>query len=76
MGIFLVAFFLKRVRGNAVFLAAVISQLTVIALFMLSGIGYLWFNVIGCALVVVLSLAIQSVMRNGPLAPETQTSGG
>jgi hypothetical protein len=29
---------------------------------MLSGIGYLWFNVIGCALVVLLGLVLQAVM--------------
>ncbi len=69
LGIFLVAFFLKHVRGHAVFVAAVISQATVIALFMLSDIGYLWFNVIGCALVVVLGLALQAVLpRQQPAA--------
>ncbi|WP_338863841.1 sodium:solute symporter [Myxococcus stipitatus] len=62
LGLFLVAFFLKHVKGHAVFTAAVISQATVIGLFMLSNIGYLWFNVIGCALVVVLSLVAQAVM--------------
>jgi SSS family solute:Na+ symporter len=62
LGIFLVAFFLKHVRGHAVFGAAVISQATVIALFLLSDIGYLWFNVIGCALVVVLGLMLQAVL--------------
>jgi solute:Na+ symporter, SSS family len=70
LGIFLVAFFLKRVRGHAVFLAAVISQGTVLALFTFSGIGYLWFNVIGCALVVVLGLTLQAVMpREARTAP-------
>ncbi|MCP3166810.1 sodium:solute symporter [Myxococcus qinghaiensis] len=68
LGIFLVAFFLKHVRGHAVFTAAVISQVTVIGLFMLSDIGYLWFNVIGCALVVALSLALQVVMPREPQA--------
>jgi Na+/proline symporter len=62
LGIFLVAFFLKHIRGNAVFIAALISQATVIALFMLSSIGYLWYNVIGCTLVVALSLGLQSFM--------------
>ncbi|AKF83531.1 sodium:solute symporter [Myxococcus fulvus 124B02] len=68
LGIFLVAFFLKFVRGHAVFTAAVISQATVIGLFMLSDIGYLWYNVIGCALVVALSLVAQSVLPRGPEA--------
>jgi SSS family solute:Na+ symporter len=62
LGIFLVAFFVKHVRGNAVFFAALISQVTVIALYTFSDIGYLWFNVIGCTLVVVLGLALQAVM--------------
>ncbi len=62
LGIFLVAFFVKHVRGNAIFFGALISQATVIALYLFSDIGYLWFNVIGCALVVVLGLALQTVM--------------
>ena len=62
LGLFLVAFFLKHVRGNAVFIAAVISQATVVVLFLASSIGFLWYNVIGCTLVVALSLAIQVAM--------------
>ncbi len=62
LGLFLVAFFFRKVAGHAVFIAAVISQATVVVLFLLSDIGYLWFNVIGCSLVVVLGLAIQTLM--------------
>ncbi|MBN1206199.1 MAG: sodium:solute symporter [Myxococcaceae bacterium] len=70
LGIFLVAFFLRGVRGHAVFIAALISQATVVALFAFSSIGYLWFNVIGCTLVVILSLALQAAMpRAAPAAP-------
>jgi len=61
LGIFLVAFFLKRVGGDAVFWAAVLSQLLVILLYNTSEISYLWFNLIGCASVVVLGLLIQLV---------------
>ncbi|MFP2932103.1 sodium:solute symporter family transporter [Pyxidicoccus sp. 3LG] len=74
LGLFLVAFFVKHVRGHAVFIAAVISQSTVIALFMLSDIGYLWFNVIGCALVVVLGLVVQALMPRHP-EPAVATTG-
>jgi Na+/proline symporter len=80
LGLFLVAFFVKRVAGHAVFFAAVLSQATVLALYATSDIGYLWFNVIGCALVVLLSLALQTVLpRRGVLAPGhgvRATSGG
>ncbi|WP_309890756.1 sodium:solute symporter [Archangium sp.] len=70
LGLFLVAFFLKHVRGHAVFLAAVLSQGTVIALYATTKIGYLWYNVIGCSLVVVLSLMLQLFMpRTEPAGP-------
>jgi uncharacterized sodium:solute symporter family permease YidK len=55
LGLFLVAFFSKRVGATAVFLAALLSETAVIAVWLLTDIGFLWFNVIGCALVVGLS---------------------
>jgi SSS family transporter len=69
LGLFLVAFFLKHVRGNAVFIAALISQTTVVVLFLTSSIGYLWYNVIGCTLVVALSLAIQTITPRPATSP-------
>lgn len=65
LGLFVVAFFLRRVRGHAAFAAAVASQAGVIALFFTSDIGYLWFNVIGCAGVVVLGTLLQAVLPGG-----------
>lgn len=60
LGIFLVAFYIKWVQGNAVFAGALIGQGAVILLFILdkyeiTGIGFLWFNVIGALLVVGIS---------------------
>lgn len=52
LGIFVVAFFLRSVDATAVFVAAVLAQLTVFAVFAFSEIGFLWYNVIGCAVVV------------------------
>jgi SSS family transporter len=69
LGIFLVAFFLKHVRGNAVFIAALISQATVVVLFMASSISFLWYNVIGCTLVVALSVGIQSALPRPATRP-------
>lgn len=66
LGLFLVAFFLRHVRGNAVFFAALLSQGMVLGLFVFSSIGYLWFNVIGCALTVVLGLMLQAFMPRAP----------
>jgi SSS family solute:Na+ symporter len=55
LGIFLVGFFTRRVRGTSVFVAALISEALVIACFEFTDIGFLWYNVIGCALVAALS---------------------
>ena len=62
LGLFLVAFFLRRVGGNAVFFAAVTAQTLVIVMYFSLNIGYLWYNLIGCAACVVLSLALQTIL--------------
>jgi len=56
LGVFLVGFFLKRVGGTPVFWATLLAQLIVVIVFRYSTLGFLWYNVIGCAAVVVLSL--------------------
>lgn len=60
LGIFLVAFYLKKIESNAVFWAAVIGEIIVITLFLLDkyqiiGLGFLWLNVAGALAVVALS---------------------
>lgn len=62
LGIFLVAFFLRFVRAPAVLFGAVVGQLAVIALYLTSDIGFLWFNFIGCGLVVVWAVVAQVVL--------------
>lgn len=62
LGLFLVAFFLKRVGGTAVFWAAVGSQVLVFAMYFTLSISYLWYNVIGCAACTGLALALQAVL--------------
>jgi hypothetical protein len=59
LGIFLTAFYLPRVGGTAVFAAALLAEAAVIACFKLTAISFLWYNLIGCALVLVLALVIQ-----------------
>jgi Na+/proline symporter len=57
LGIFLTAFFLKKIRGNAVFFAAVLTQTSILILyqFQSNSISYLYFNVIGCGMVMGLA---------------------
>jgi solute:Na+ symporter, SSS family len=59
LGIFLVAFYMKFVKGNAVFVAAVLSELVVIAVYYLDIISFLWLNVIGAVCVLLFSFFIQ-----------------
>ena len=59
LGIFLIAFFIKMVRGNAVFIAGIITQVLIIWVFQMDILPYLWLNLLGCALVVILSVVIQ-----------------
>jgi Na+/proline symporter len=66
LGIFLVAFFFRRVGGRAVFFAAVAAQALVIVMFLSLNIGYLWYNLIGCAACIGFSLLLQAVL--GPRA--------
>jgi solute:Na+ symporter, SSS family len=59
LGIFLVAFWFKRIKGNAVFIAAVISELLIILIYYMDVISFLWLNVIGAVLVIVLGTILQ-----------------
>ena len=63
LGIFAVAFFLKWIKGTAVFIAALIAELIVIGLYFsnkyeLIELAYLWLNPIGCLLVMLLAILI------------------
>ncbi len=60
LGIFLLAFFIKFVRGNAVFVAALITQALIIAVFILDWLPYLWLNLLGCALVMAIAIILQT----------------
>ncbi len=72
LGVFLTAFFLKQVKGTAVFIAAVIAEIIVIAIYTLDkmeilNIEYLWLNLIGCLLVAGLGFILQ--MMTGSQKP-------
>ncbi|MFM8334670.1 MAG: sodium:solute symporter family transporter, partial [Opitutaceae bacterium] len=62
LGIFLVAFFARRVGGTAVFFAALVAQALVIGLYASLSISYLWYNLIGCAACVLLALLLQTML--------------
>ncbi len=64
LGIFLVAFYLKKIGGKAVFYAAIITEGLVIAIYIADIISFLWLNVIGCLLVLIIAKIIQLFVRN------------
>ncbi|MEE9165126.1 MAG: sodium:solute symporter [Nitrospinota bacterium] len=58
LGIFLVGFFFKKIGGNATFIAAILAELSVLACYFFTSIPYLWFNVIGPVVLVVIACVI------------------
>jgi SSS family transporter len=69
LGIFLAAFVAPRMKSTPVFVAALLSEGLVISLWLTTSIGFLWFNVIGCAAVLglgtIVSATSASVSRGG-----------
>jgi solute:Na+ symporter, SSS family len=72
LGIFLVAFYVKRVQGHAVFIAALLAEACVLAIHYLNAkeiapewltMGYLWYNVVGCGLVVGFGVVLEMGMK-------------
>lgn len=71
LGIFVVAFFFKKIGSNAVFLAAITSQLIIILIHYLNTIdaagvftmGFLWYNALGCILVVLFGMIFQVFVK-------------
>jgi SSS family transporter len=64
LGLFVVAFFVRRVTATPVLIGALVAQIVVIGLFFTSDLGFLWYNVVGCAIVVGVSLSFE-VLRRG-----------
>jgi hypothetical protein len=63
LGISLVAFYLKKVGGNAVFYAAIGGEAIVLSMYVFTGIGWLWLNAIGALAVLGIAFIIQQVIQ-------------
>lgn len=61
LGIFVVAFYMKTIRGHAVFYAAIVSELGVIALYIVDVVSFLWLNAVGCLLVMGLAYLLNRI---------------
>jgi len=70
LGIFLCAFYIKQIRGFAVFYSAVVTQALIFLLYLFTPIAFLWYNVIGCVLVIGFAWIIEQIKRTGIAMPE------
>ncbi len=62
LGVFVVAFYLKRIRGNAVFIAALVTELLVCILGYFDLVAYLWLNAIGCLSVILIAVLLNYLL--------------
>ncbi|RWX00442.1 sodium:solute symporter [Flavobacterium cerinum] len=63
LGIFLVAFYIKYIKAQAIFWGALVSQIAVIFVYKMDVVSYLWLNVIGASLTIVLSSLLQLIIN-------------
>ena len=80
LGVFALAFFFKHIRGNAVFIAAIIGECIVLVLFYLEKTGvinlaYLWLNAIGCLIVIILAHIFHFLLPQGKETIQSQENG-
>ena len=64
LGIFLVAFYIKRIQGKAVFIAALLSECIIIIIWKLDIVAFLWLNLIGCVLVMLIGYLLQEIINS------------
>lgn len=63
LGIFLIAFYFKKISGTATFYSALVAEAVVICCFFFTPIPYLWFNVIGCVLLIIIAHLFNPVLK-------------
>jgi Na+/proline symporter len=61
LGVFILAFFVKRVGGNGAFIGVLAGEAAIFAAAAFTHIAFLWYNVIGCVVVIAVALAIQGL---------------
>ena len=63
LGIFLIAFFVKALKSNAVFIGAIITQAIIIIAWFYDWMPFLWLNVFGCVMVILISFLIHLTLK-------------
>lgn len=73
LGVFLVAFYFKKVNGNAVFYAALLAEAGVVISWLTDFSAFLWLNVIGCLLVIGFALVLNSFGKKPTIVKEFES---
>jgi Na+/proline symporter len=74
LGVFVLAFFFRRVKGTAAFAAVLTGQAVIFWLFKFTGISFLWYNVIGSLVVVATGLLLSAATPERGPAEHSQTA--
>jgi len=61
LGIFVIAFYFKKIGGNATFISAIFAELLVLSCYFFTEIPYLWYNVIGCVVLIALAHVLNPI---------------
>jgi len=62
LGIFLLAFYVRKTRGTAVFLGALAGEAITIACASYTGVSFLWYNVVGCAATMIAAVLLDPLV--------------
>jgi SSS family transporter len=71
LGVFIVAFYLKKIKGTAVFIAAIITEAIICVLGYYNVTAYLWLNAIGAILLIIIAWIINKAPSKSPPVGET-----
>ena len=69
LGVFVLAFGFPSVTGTAAFVGLIVGEIAILLTSQLTGISFLWYNVVGCVVVVVTGLLLSRMRRSEPRLP-------
>ncbi|MEN6536895.1 MAG: sodium:solute symporter, partial [Bryobacteraceae bacterium] len=75
LGVFVLAFFFPRVKANGAFYGVIAGEAAIFATRFLTNVSFLWYNVIGCVVVIVTALAISAIEAPGGTIPAAKAEG-
>lgn len=70
LGVFLLAFYLKWIGGTATFWGALVGEAVVFYCYLFTDIAWLWYNVIGCGVVIVVAVILNAFVPRSVRSPD------